>query len=165
MHGDIAELEALYRKYGHLVERRCRRVLGAGDARDAAHEAFARAMAKLGDFRGEGERVAWLYRISSNVCLNMLRDRKRRGAPWLEEVGRAADTISDGERSAGQRQAALRALASIDDELTRALVLYVYVDEMSQGEAADLLGISRATANTRLAGFREQARAVLGGEA
>jgi RNA polymerase sigma-70 factor (ECF subfamily) len=161
----MQELEALYRKYGYLIERRCRRVLGRVDeARDAAQEAFARAAARLSSFRGESERIAWLYRISTNVCLNVLRDRRRRGAAWTAEVSRTFDGDSDEERAAGQRQEALRALDLIDDDLTRALVLHVYIDEMSQGEAADLVGVSRATANARLALFRQKARTVLGGE-
>jgi RNA polymerase sigma-70 factor (ECF subfamily) len=161
----MKELEGLYRKYGHLVERRCRRLLGSqADARDAAHETFARAAARLESFRGESERIAWLYRISTNVCLNLIRDRNRRGADWVGEVSRSLDAISDGEEAAAERQAALRAFGAIDDELTRSLVIYVYLDEMSQGDAAELVGVSRATANTRLAAFREQARALLGGE-
>jgi RNA polymerase sigma-70 factor (ECF subfamily) len=163
MDARMQELEALYRKYGHLLERRCRRLLGAAEARDAAHEAFARAVGKLESFRGEGERLAWLYRISTNVCLNLLRDRRRRGAAWVDEVGRALEASSDGEHAAAARQAALRALEAVDDELTRRLVIHVYIDEMTQGEAADLAGVSRATANQRLASFRERARAVLGG--
>jgi len=151
----------LYRRYGHLVERRCRDIVGPADARDAAHETFARAASKLESFRAESERIAWLYRISTNVCLNLLRDRGRRDAAWLEAVDHARPRQTSGERVA-EREAALRAERNRADELTRALVVHVYIDEMSQGEAADLLGCSRATANTRLGAFRERARALIG---
>jgi RNA polymerase sigma-70 factor (ECF subfamily) len=158
----MADLEAIYRRYGLLVERRCRRIVGPADARDAAHETFARAVRKLESFRGEGERLAWLYRISTHVCLNVMRDRKRRGDAWLGEVAAARPTAAHGEDVIVDRQAALRALDAIHDELTQALVVHVYLDEMSQGEAADLLGISRATANTRLGAWKARARVLLG---
>jgi RNA polymerase sigma-70 factor (ECF subfamily) len=158
---EMADLEAMYRKYGLVLERRCTRILGSpSDGRDAAHEAFARAAAKLATYRAENEKLAWLYRISTNVCFNMLRDRKRRGEAWLKKV---ADT-KPADAQADSRMSAMSLLETVNDELTRALVVHVYLDEMSQGEAADLLGISRATANTRLGTFREQARAALGGE-
>jgi RNA polymerase sigma-70 factor (ECF subfamily) len=156
-------LEEMYRRYGLIVERRCARILGSpSDARDAAHEAFARAAQKLQSFRGENDRLAWLYRISTNVCLNVLRERRLRGESWLKNAQAALDRpVADGERAAAERQWATRLLAAADDDLTRALVLHVYIDEMSQGEAAELLGISRATANARLGRFRQSARSLL----
>lgn len=158
-------LAELYRRYGLLIERRCARILGnPADGRDAAHEAFSRAAEKLSTFRGESDKVAWLYRISTNVCLNVLRERRRRGTPWQEHVRAVKDAVPprDEERAHAERQVAAKLIGGIDDELTRALVIYVYLDDLSQGEAADLVGISRATANTRLGRFREQARTWLG---
>jgi RNA polymerase sigma-70 factor (ECF subfamily) len=159
-------LAELYRRYGLLVERRCARILGnPADGRDAAHEAFARAAEKLATFRGDSDKVAWLYRISTNVCLNVLRAQRRRGIPWQDHVRAAQDAAlpRDEEAAHAERQVAVRLLGAIEDELTRALVIYVYLDDLSQGEAADLVGVSRATANTRLGRFREQARAWMGG--
>jgi RNA polymerase sigma-70 factor (ECF subfamily) len=160
---EMEDLADLYRRYGLLIERRCMRVLGsAADARDAAHETFARAAAKLETFRGESERLAWLYRISTNVSLNVLRERRMRGDDWKQAVKQSIDAATtDEERTAAERQCIRRVIDSLGDATMRALVVHVYFDDMSQGEAAELLGISRATANTKLSDFRTQARRLL----
>lgn len=157
----MKELEDLYRRYGFILERRCTRILGVeSDGRDAAHEAFARAASNLASFRGENERIAWLYRISTNVCLNVLRERRTRSEGWQTAVSDDMQhRVTDEESRVINRQDAVRLLGLAEDESTRALVLYVFVDGMSQEEAAGIIGISRATANTRLGRFREQARA------
>jgi RNA polymerase sigma-70 factor (ECF subfamily) len=159
MQMSVDQLEAMYRRYGLAIERRCARFLGSGaDARDAAHETFARAAAKLASYRGEGEQLAWLYRISTNVCLNVLRERKSRGHDWREDVRASAPGAIDGARRAHDRHIAGRILDEIDDDLTRELVVSVYIDEMSQGEAAERAGVSRQTANIRLQRFLERVR-------
>ncbi len=48
------------------------------DAQDCAQEAFLRAYRALGQFRGEASFGSWLYRLTTNVCLDELRRRKRR---------------------------------------------------------------------------------------
>jgi RNA polymerase sigma-70 factor (ECF subfamily) len=107
--------------------------------------------------------MAWLYRISTNVCLNLLRHRRLRGREWIDRARESFDrATTDAEVAAAERQWASYLLGAADDELTRALVLHIYVDEMSQAEAAELLGLSRATASARLARFRERALKLMG---
>ena len=159
----LDELADMYRRYGLLLERRCTRILGShAEGRDAAHEAFARAAEKLESFRGESDRLAWLYRISTHVCFNVLRERRTRGGDWQRQVSEAMDAPRPGtEDATAGREWTERLLALAEDETTRSLAVHVFLDEMSQGEAAELLGISRATANARLVRFRERARALL----
>lgn len=153
-----ANLPTLYARYGLLLERRCARIVGTADARDAAHDAFLQALAPLAKLDREEERVALLYRISTNVCLNLLRNRQRRGARWLADV---SSLRPEAHEAAAQSDARLDVHALLEragDDTTRSLVLFVLLDGMSQGEAAELLGISRATANSKLMRFRERAR-------
>lgn len=72
------ELEEMYRCYGPMVLRRCRRLLRDEDsAADAMQETFVRVLR-----RGESLRPRYpsslLYRIATNVCLNQIRSRRRR---------------------------------------------------------------------------------------
>jgi RNA polymerase sigma-70 factor (TIGR02960 family) len=60
----------------------CYRMLASFDeAQDAVQETFLRAWRGRDSFDGSGQFRAWLYRIATNVCLDLL--RSRRGAPKL----------------------------------------------------------------------------------
>ena len=60
----------------------CYRMLGSGfEADDAVQETMLRAWRSSGQFEGRSSVRSWLYRIASNVCLDMLRGRQRRARP------------------------------------------------------------------------------------
>jgi len=161
---DRSLVEALYRQYGFQVERRCRRILGNSDeATDAAQEVFIRLLTKGAEFRGAAEWMTWLYRVATNVCLNRLRDDKNRAALLdrnADEIRPSSPPPPDAERHTDRRF--VLALLQNLDETTQEIVLYHLIDEMSQGEIAELVGLSRVTVNKRLMKFRahaeEQAR-------
>ena len=72
------DVEALYRKYGAMVLRRCRHLLRNEDAAaDAMQETFVRVL-RNGKTLTASYPSSLLYRIATNVCLNMLRTNRRR---------------------------------------------------------------------------------------
>jgi RNA polymerase sigma factor (sigma-70 family) len=89
------DVDALYRKYGPMVIRRCRRLLvDEEQAMDAAQETFVKILryqARLDDKAPS----SMLYTIATNICLNMMRSAKRRpksaGDEPLERIAASDD--------------------------------------------------------------------------
>lgn len=159
------EVEALFRTYGPLVRRRARSILGnESEADDAAQEVFLKVLARLDDFRGESQPSTWLYRITTNLCLNRIRDEKRHRVR-LGELGEArqAQIISERPATGGpEARLALQVLLQKVPEELAQVAIYYHVDGMEQEEIAALVGVARRTVGYRLERFREEARRHLG---
>jgi RNA polymerase sigma-70 factor (ECF subfamily) len=69
-------------QYRRQLTGYCYRMLGSGaEAEDAVQETMVRAWRNLESFEGRSSVRSWLYRIATNVCLDMLRGRQRRARP------------------------------------------------------------------------------------
>ena len=140
--GDPDAWGELYRRYAPAIFRFCRRALPTPeDAEDATTEIFMKVRQKLGSFDSSRPFTAWLYKVASNHCWDLL--RRRRSRQNLETEDSEALPLEHPDPSQlEQLQAAhtseeLRlALAKLPDRARMALVLRYYA-EMSYDEVAD----------------------------
>jgi RNA polymerase sigma-70 factor, ECF subfamily len=156
---DEGGVAAAYRAYGGAVFARCARILRDEDgARDVTQEVFVRCFDRRDELRPGRELLAWLYRVATNLCLNVLRDaRFRRNADRD-----AAPSVPVAPGGPAQR-AVLDLLAGLD-ERTQSIAVYVYLDGMTQTEAAEVAGVSDRTVRNCLTRFLEHGRTMLGEE-
>lgn len=133
-------LERLYCEHGHAVLRRARRLLrDDDDARDIVQDVFFGIFREPDRFEARSSIATYLYSATTHACLNRLRDgRNRARLVAIETTGRAAAAPAHGEA----RALACELLAGLSAD-EAALAVYLYCDELTHDEIADLLGCSR----------------------
>ncbi len=150
----------MYRDYGPVVHRRARVLLGNDEeAKDAMQEVFVRVLAEHTTFRNDAPLLHWMYRITTNVCLDRL--RKRRTHPTISDPEAVERLIAE-THTEEDRRAIIQVLGRMD-ATTQTLAVHHYVDGMKMEEVAELVGLSRKTVGKKLASFREKAKKLLGG--
>ena len=148
-----SSLDELYDRYGDAVYRQAHSLLRDPDrARDTAQEVFLRAAQH--PIGMSGHPLPWLIRVTKNLCLNHIRDSRRRG-----ELLRNHAPEPGREHGGDARLAWNQLLAQLPEDLQQIAVSY-YIDELSQDEIAAAHGVSRRTIGNRLAAFQSLATAL-----
>ena len=129
-------------------------------------ETFARVIRHWDSFRQQASPLTWMVQISTNWCLNRLRDHKghvRKHDERRQEIVGDGVTRTDvvGTLDAGR----LRELLADEDEETQRIVVHLYFDDLTREETAKLVGISVPTLRKRHDAFLKRARRALGAAA
>lgn len=164
--------EHLIENYAEMVFRVAFRILqNEQDAEDAMQETFISLPRRIRGFRGDSKFSTWLYRVVTNVALDILRARKRDHKSLLNLDERdetlelqIADTLQDLPESQLERQAIRERideiLGAMSPKLSEAFVLYE-IEGLSMQETAEALGVSLSTAKVRVHRARLQLQAGL----
>lgn len=133
------------------------------EAYDAVQEVFIKAMREPRFFEADFRIKAWLFRVTSNLCYNIVRDRRRRGG-ILETLSRPEGTgatqmerVHEGER----RDEVLSAMEGLSRG-HREILLLRYYDDLSYTEIAEVLGVKLGTVMSRLSRARTRLGELLG---
>ena len=155
--GDAEAFEALMTPLENLIWRVCWHYLGnREDASDCGQEAMIRIWRNLGNYRGDCAFESWVYRIAANVCLDLLRKRKRERQTSLEPMREQGfDPPDPGpgteeQVAAGDERERLRQMiAELPEEQRDALVL-TQLEGKSYEETAAMLDVSEGTVKSRV---------------
>lgn len=140
----------LYAKYGPTIYARCRRLLkDSVAAEDATQDVFLKVLNHIDSAPTADAVLPWIHRITTNHCLNVLRDAKRHAEPVDHVPEQIADDFED---SVVTKDFAARVLDSTPAELRAPAMLY-HGRGVEQARIAQLLGVSRRTVLYRLAEF------------
>jgi RNA polymerase sigma-70 factor (ECF subfamily) len=182
--GEAGELEALLEGHRAELTGYAYRMLGSAfEAEDAVQETMIRAWRGFDRFEGRSSVRSWLYRIATNVCLDMLKGRERRARPmdmgpagtaegplgeplvetaWIEPIpdGRVLPEDGDPAELAESRESIRLAFVAALQHLPprqRAVLILREVLRWKAGEVAELLDTSVVSVNSAL----QRARASL----
>ena len=160
----FGELVSLYEKRVYaLALRMCKH---PEDAAEASQEAFLAAWQGLKFFRGEASFSTWLYRLTSNACVDLLRKEQRHRAaagPSLDDEGVYPDVadsapsphaIAEGNELKEQIEAGLRALSPEHREV----LILREIHQLSYDEIAETLSLDSGTVKSRISRGRKQLR-------
>lgn len=151
---DLAPHIPSLRRYAWVLAR------DTSDADDLVQDCLERAIGRLGSFRSDGELRSWLFAILHNLFVSNRRRTARRPTVGLDEVK---------DIGAAGNQEHSRLLRSVLDALDtlpveqRSVLLLVGVEDLTYGEAAQVLGVPVGTVMSRLSRGRERLRQVLNG--
>ncbi|MBL8556189.1 MAG: RNA polymerase sigma factor [Phenylobacterium sp.] len=169
--GDRAAFREIMRRCNQRLFRVARAVVRSeSEAEDVLQEAYTRAFAAIGGFRGEAGIATWLTRIVLNEAHGRLRGRRATvgldlldtpaGAQVVAFPGRGPETPEADAARAQIRRLLEQAVDQLPEPFRLVFVLRE-VEELSIDETADHLGLKPQTVKTRLHRARQRLRDAL----
>ncbi|MFO7945707.1 MAG: sigma-70 family RNA polymerase sigma factor [Armatimonadota bacterium] len=170
--GDRASFDALVREHYRLVYNTAYRMMSDHEAaEDATQAAFVRAFGAIERFRGTAAFSTWLYRIVTNVCLDMLRARRddvdsleieydedeAHRRPLPDESAEPASRAQQVER----QRVVHEAIGRLTPQYRAVIVLYD-IRGFSYEEISDILEVPLGTVKSRLSRARDALKDEIG---
>lgn len=170
--GDVNAFERLVEDQSKIVYNLCLRMVNnEQDAYDLSQDAFLKAYTNLAVFRGDSKFSSWLYKLTTNVCLDFLRKRSRQKTVPIayetddgeQEYLQIPDDTFSPETEAERkelRDSVRNALAQLPPGQREILVLRE-LGQLSYEEIADRLNLEPGTVKSRIFRARKKLCAIL----
>jgi RNA polymerase sigma-70 factor (ECF subfamily) len=159
--GNMSAFDELVREHADAVYGHGLRFFGDPQAaEDVVQEVFIKVYRTLDTFEGDAAFSTWLFRVTRNTCLDMLRQGKRRPVP-VDPMDLAAGSTPDHSNrvvDAAELEQAMQALQPEDREALAAVTLF----GLSYEEAATSIGIPVGTVKSRVFRARRTLISVMG---
>jgi RNA polymerase sigma-70 factor (ECF subfamily) len=171
--GETPALEELIRVIRPHIERQLVRYpVSEEDRRDLLQTTLLQVVRRLGSFRGDSSFTTWLFRVTANEALMLMRSQRRHRARLvegldLEDLGTlptaraAGEEPNDVSAARSERESYVRdALAELPDDY-RDVVVAHYHEDLGLQEIAAKLCVSESAVRSRLHRARSRLRAIL----
>ncbi len=151
----------LYRKYADKVYRKCYTLLkDQGAAEDATQEIFVKIMLSLANFNERAQFSTWIYSITYNFCIDIIRKQKKNKNLFSDDIERAPD-VADEVPDEFLLSMEVKRLKNVLDKIPgddHAILLMKYQDDMSIRDIADGLGKTESAVKMKIKRAKEKAQ-------
>ncbi len=153
------DVEAYYQTYGPMVLRRCRFLLKNEErALDAMQEVFVRLITYQDRLKGDYP-SSLLYRMATNVCLNLIRSNKHAAVNDSEDIIASIASAEETDKPVFLN-AWIDHLFKHEKTSTKEMMVMLYVDRMTLEEVAEATHMSVSGVRKRVREFRSRVQAL-----
>lgn len=155
----MSDFKNIYHEFQPRIQRYLSSLVGEDAACDLTQAVFLKVSQALDSFRGDSSLATWLYRIATNLAHDHAQSagHKQQRTEFLFAEGESLDDLPDSSGSAAdnayirqEMNACIRGVVAGLPENYRTVLLLVEFEELTNQEAADILGISLDTVKIRL---------------
>lgn len=157
------DFSELYRRYSGKVYGKCISLLREEHlARDAAQDIFMKIFLNLGQFAEQAKFSTWVYSITYNYCIDVIRKKKKIGDIFSDDMERLPDTIDEvhDEALLTMRSDRLRVVLETIPIGDKTILLMKYQDDLQIKEIAAMLGKTESAIKMKIKRAKHKAQMV-----
>lgn len=165
--GDMAAFEELILQHEKMVYNVALRMMNhSEDAKDISQEVFIKAYRNISNFDERSTFSTWIYRITTNTCIDEMRKRKGKQtfsldnefegekSNWKREVADDADTPEKSILKKEEKNEILMAMEGVSEEYKMVFILRD-IQGLSYEEISDILDLTLGTVKSRISRARK----------
>ncbi len=141
---DTAYFTTLYRRYAGKVFAKCISMLAdEGMARDATQDIFIKVLLNLAKFNAQSSFSTWVYSITYNYCIDLIRKKKKFSLLYSEDVGKYSKENEPDIPDSVLLEMKQERLVKVLDQLPpgdKAILIMKYIDDLPIRDIGEILG-------------------------
>jgi len=154
---DSIDIDSCYKKYVPMIFRRCMGILRNEDeALDAVQDVFVNLLKQQQRLHGRFL-SSLLYTVATNICLNRLRQRKRREFDY-QDPETLFPAVNDPEFARVEAGMIMETILENESESDRIICYLYHRDGMTLREVGEITGLSVSGVRKRLCAFKARAK-------
>ena len=154
----------LYRRYASKVFAKCISMLGdEGMARDATQDIFIKILLNLAKFTEQSSFSTWVYSITYNYCIDLIRKKKKIPLLYTEDVGKMSKETEVEIPDSVLLEMKQERLANVLDRLPpgdKAILMMKYIDDLQIKDIGDVLGKTESAIKMQIMRAKQKAQVI-----
>lgn len=154
----------LYRRYASKVFAKCISMLGdEGLARDATQDIFIKILLNLSKFTEQSSFSTWVYSITYNYCIDLIRKKKKIPMLYTEDVGKMSKETEVEIPDSVLLEMKQERLGKVLDRLPpgdKAILMMKYIDDLQIKDIGDVLGKTESAIKMQIMRAKHKAQVI-----